>query len=71
MAFVVIEECLFVTSRTASPIQGADLFVQVWLCWVFIAVCGLSLVWESRGYSLVVVWGLLIAAVSLVVVHGL
>ena len=42
-----------------------------WLCWVFVAACGLSLVVESRGYSLVVVHGLLIAVASLVAEHGL
>ena len=31
-----------------------------WLLWVFIAACGLSLVEGSRGYSLVVMCGLLI-----------
>ena len=28
------------------------LFIYLWLCWVFIAACGLSLVSASRGYSL-------------------
>ena len=27
------------------------LFIYFWLCWVFIAACGLSLVVASRGYS--------------------
>ena len=27
------------------------LFIYFWLCWVFIAVHGLSLVVTSRGYS--------------------
>ena len=26
-------------------------FFNFWLCWVFVAVCGLSLVAASRGYS--------------------
>ena len=26
-------------------------FIYFWLCWVFVAVCGLSLVVESGGYS--------------------
>ena len=34
------------------------------LCWVFMIAQGLSLVAESRGYSLVVVRGLLIAVAS-------
>ena len=38
----------------------------LWLCWVFIALHGLSLVVASRGCSLVVVLGLLIEVVSLV-----
>ena len=29
-------------------------FVYFWLCWVFVAAHGLSLVSESRGYSLAV-----------------
>lgn len=41
-----------------------------WLHWVFIAACGLSLVVESGGYSLVAAYGLLIAVAS-VVEHGL
>ena len=28
-----------------------NLFIQFWLCWVFIAACRLSLVEASRGYS--------------------
>ena len=28
-----------------------NLFIYFWLCWVFVAVCGLSLVVTSRGYS--------------------
>lgn len=41
-----------------------------WLHWVFIAACGLSLVVESGGYSLVAAYGLLIEVAS-VVEHGL
>ena len=41
------------------------------LCWVFIAACGLSLVSESRGYSLVAVHRLLILAASLIAEHRL
>ena len=41
-----------------------------WLCWVFVAVHGLSLVVASRGYSLAAVCGLLIVVASLVE-HGL
>ena len=39
------------------------------LCWVFVAACGLSLVVVSRGYSSVVVRGLLIEAASLTAEH--
>ena len=42
-----------------------------WLHWVFIAACGLSLVVANRGYSIVVVRGLLIAVASLVAEHSL
>ena len=41
------------------------------LCWVFVAVRGLSLVAASWGHFLVVVLGLLIAVASLVAEHGL
>ena len=42
-----------------------------WLCWVFIAVHGFSLVVASGGYSLVVMPGLLIVLASLVAECGL
>ena len=42
-----------------------------WLCWVFIAVRGLSLVVASRGSPLVAMHGLLVLVVSLVVEHRL
>ena len=42
------------------------LFTFFRLGWVFVATCRLSLVAESRGYSLVAVHGLLTAASSLV-----
>ena len=41
------------------------------LHWVFVAVCRLSLVVASGGYSLVAVHGLLIAVASLVSEHRL
>ena len=47
------------------------IFIYVWLCWVFIAAHGLSAVAVSRGSSLLVVRGLLIAVSSLVAEHGL
>ena len=46
------------------------LFIYLELCWVFAAL-RLFLVAESGGYSLVVVFRLLIAVAFLVVVHGL
>ena len=42
------------------------LFIHFWLCWVFVAARGLSLVAAKWSYSLVVVCGLLIEATSLV-----
>ena len=45
-------------------------FLYVWLCWVFIAACGLSLVVTSGGYSLGVVCGPLIAVAFLVADTG-
>ena len=47
------------------------LFIYFWLCWVFVAAHGLSLVAVSGGYSSVAVRGLLIEVASLVVEHGL
>ena len=45
------------------------LFIYFWLCWVFVAAHGLSLVAASGGF--VAVHGLLIVVASLVVEHGL
>ena len=42
-----------------------------WLCWVFVAALGLSLVAVSRGDSLVAVYRLLTAVASLVAEHEL
>ena len=47
------------------------LFVYVGLCRVSVAAHGLSLVPRRRGYSLVVVHGLLSEVASLVVKHRL
>ena len=46
------------------------LVVYFWLCLVFVAVSGLSLVAASRGYSLVKVFRLLVAVTSLIVEQG-
>ena len=42
-----------------------------WLLWIFVAVCRLSLVAASAGYSLVVAYGLLIVVASHVAECGL
>ena len=46
-----------------------SLFFLSWLCWVFVASRGLSLVAVSRDCSLVAVCGLFIVLASLVVEH--
>ena len=52
-------ECLLRACSTSLCAEyffkGIYLFISVWLCWVFVAVRGLSLVVASRGYSLL--WG--------------
>ena len=45
------------------------LFIYFWLHWVFIAVCGISLVVAHGGYSLVAMHGLLMVATSLAAEH--
>ena len=45
--------------------------IYFWLCWVFVATLGLSLVTVSEGFFLLVMHGLLIAVASLVEKHGL
>ena len=48
------------------------LFIYLWLRWVFVAACGLSLIALSGGYSsLAAVRGFLIAMASLVAEHEL
>ena len=42
-----------------------------WLCWVFVAACGISLVAGERGLLFIAVRRLLIAEASLVSEHGL
>ena len=44
--------------------------LDFWLCWAFGAACGLSLVAVSRGYSLFVALGLIIAVAALAAEHG-
>ena len=50
--------------------RGMFKFVYFWLLWVFVAVQRLSLTVVSKGYSLAVVHGLLIAVLSLVAETG-
>ena len=57
-------------SLAACFFVSAFLFVWFWRHWVFVAVCGLSLVAASGGYS-IVVRSLLTAVVSRVAEHGL
>ena len=47
------------------------LFIYLWLCLVFVAARGLSLVGGERGLLFVVVHRLPIVVASLVVEHGL
>ena len=47
------------------------LFIYLWLCWVSIAACRLSVVVANGGYFLIAVWMLLFAVTSLVAEHGL
>lgn len=47
------------------------LFLYLWLCCAFVAVCGCSLVAESRDYCLIVVHGFSLWLPSLVAAHRL
>ena len=47
------------------------MYLCFWLCWVFIAMCGFSLVVASGGYSLAVEPSRLVVATSLVAEHSL
>ena len=44
--------------------QAIDLFLNFWLCWVFTATCGSSLVVASRSCSLIVEYRLFLVAGS-------
>ena len=46
-------------------------YLLLWLHWVLVAACSLSLVAANVGYSLVVAYGLLIVVASLVAECGL
>ena len=52
-------------------LKNCYLFISCWLCWVFVAARGFSLVAESGGSSQVAVCGPLISMASLVPEHGL
>ena len=52
-----------------SPVK--TFVIYYWLCWVFVAACGLSPVAASGDCSLVAVQGLLIAVASIAVEHRL
>ena len=55
---------------TCAGFFFGNFYSFIWLCWVFTAVQGLSLVAASRGYSLVGVHRLLLSAACLVAEHG-
>ena len=61
----------FAVLQKLTKLGFEDLFIYLWLCWVFLASCGSSSVTGSRGYSLGAVHGPLTAAVSLVAEPGL
>ena len=50
---------------------SAFVFIYLWLCSIFVAACGLSLVAESGSDSPVAMRGLLVVVASLVVGHSL
>ena len=54
-----------------SPVTFKKFYLFIWLCWVFVAECRLSLAAVSGGYSLVAVCRLLIAVASLVAEQAL
>ena len=64
---------IFLIEQTNQGMSVLNLLKNIclWLCWIFIAAIGFSVVTASGGYSLVVVQGLLIEVASFVVEHGL
>lgn len=58
------------TDQGMSVLNFKKIFVYLWLCWIFIAAIGFSVVTAGGGYSLVVVHGLLIEVASFVVERG-
>ena len=61
---------LFV-EKPLSHCHFTFIYLFIWLRWVFVAVCGLSLVVVSGGYPFVAVRRLLIVVASLVAERGL
>ena len=59
------------SERVALTYIHYQIYLFIWLHWVFVAACGLSLVVASRGYSFIAVCKLLIAMASLVAEHRL
>ena len=50
--YIYIYIYIFIYIFALSIFFKINLFIYFWLHWVFVAVCGLSLVAVSRGYSL-------------------
>ena len=46
----------FFFKKSPTPMSAGGL-IYLWLCWVFIALCGLSLVAATRGYCPLKCWG--------------
>ena len=63
---------IFLIEQTNQGMSVLNLLTNIclWLCWIFIAAIGFSVVTASGGYSLGVVQGLLIEVASFVVEHG-
>ena len=60
---------MLIQAPSVGPFSVFKVFIY-WLCWVFVAAHGLSLVAESRGYSLPVVHRLLTAGAALIAEYG-
>ena len=52
MTFIELMNFPYISNLSVLFCFVFNKFIYFWLCWVFIAVCGLSLVVASRGYSL-------------------
>ena len=60
------QPCVSFLKRKSSN----ELFIYLWLHWVFFAMCRLFLVVTSKGYPVVAMFGLFVADTSLVEEHG-